>query len=96
MSEVIVTNATELNELINAAVNRAVGEALRERQLPILLSLQEAAELLGVSYTTIYRTSKIQGFPVTNDFGHAKVVTDQLLEWIKKRSNYELVYNFSG
>lgn len=96
MSEVIVTNATELNELINAAVNRAVGEALRERQLPILLSLQEAADLLSVSYTTMYRASKIQGFPVTHDFGHTKIVTDQLLEWIKKRSNYELVYNFSG
>ena len=96
MSEVIVTTATQLNELISVAVNRAVGEALRERQLPILLSLQEAADLLGVSYTTVHRAAKIQGFPVTHDFGHTKIVTDQLLEWIKKRSNYELVYNFSG
>ncbi|PIC65373.1 hypothetical protein CSV79_01770 [Sporosarcina sp. P13] len=96
MSEVIVTTATQLNELINVAVNRAVGEALRERQLPILLSLQEAADLLGVSLTTMYRAAKIQGFPVTRDFGHAKVVTDQLLQWIKKRSNYDLVYNFGS
>ena len=96
MSEVIVTTATQLNELISVAVNRAVGEALRERQLPILLSLQEAADLLGVSYTTVHRATKIQGFPVTHDFGHAKIVTDQLLQWIKNRSNYDLVYNFSG
>lgn len=96
MTEVIVTTSEQLNELINAAVYRAVGEAIRDRQLPILLSLKEAAKLLGVSETTMHRSAKIKGFPVTHDFGHAKVVTDQLLEWIKQRSNYELVYNFSG
>lgn len=94
MSEITLVNAQDLKEVISEEVRRAVGEALRERQLPILLSLQEAAELLGVSYTTVYRASKIQGFPVTHDFGHAKIVTDQLLEWIKSRSNYDLVYNF--
>lgn len=96
MSEVIVTNATELEKLIDSAVNRAVGKVIQKRQLPILLSLQDAADLLGVSYTTVYRATKIQGFPVNHDFGHAKIVTDQLLDWIKKRSNYDLVYNFGS
>lgn len=96
MSEVTLVNAKDLQEVIRDEVRAAVGEALRERQLPILLSLQDMADLLGVSYTTAYRASKIQGFPVTHDFGHAKVVTDQLLEWIKKRSNYDLVYNFGS
>ncbi|BAQ11354.1 excision promoter [Bacillus sp. OxB-1] len=96
MSEITLANVNDLKEVIRAEVRQAVGEALRDRQLPVLLSLQEAAELLGVSQTTMYRAAKIQGFPVTHDFGHAKVVTDQLLEWIKKRSNYDLVYNFSG
>ncbi len=96
MSEITLVNASDLKEVISDAVRKAVGEAMQERQLPILLSLQEAAELLGVSYATVYRASKIQGFPVTHDFGHAKVVTDQLLEWIKSRSNYDLVYNFGS
>ena len=96
MSEITLVNAKDLQEVINEAVKQAVGEALRERQLPILLSLQDAADLLSVSYTTIYRASKIQGFPVTHDFGHAKIVTDQLLQWIKSRSNYDLVYNFGS
>ncbi|MFJ7933671.1 helix-turn-helix transcriptional regulator [Sporosarcina sp. NPDC096371] len=96
MSEITLVNAKDLQEVINEAVRQAVGEALRERHLPILLSLQDAADLLSVSYTTIYRASKIQGFPVTHDFGHAKIVTDQLLEWIKSRSNYDLVYNFGS
>lgn len=96
MSEITLVNAKDLQEVINEAVKQAVGEALRERQLPILLSLQDAADLLKVSYTTIYRASKIQGFPVTHDFGHAKIVTDQLLQWIKSRSNYDLVYNFGS
>lgn len=96
MSEIIVTTKNDLKEFIGDEVKRAVGEALRERQLPILLSLQDAADLLGVSHTTVYRASKIQGFPVTHDFGHAKIVTDQLLQWIKCRSNYDLVYNFGS
>ena len=94
MPKIILVSIEELQEIIREEVKLAVGEALRERQLPILLSMQETAELLGVSYPTVYRASKIQGFPVTTDFGHAKVVTDQLLEWIKSRSNYDLVYNF--
>lgn len=96
MSEITLVNAKDLQEVIRDEVRQAVGEALRERQLPILLSLQEMADLLGVSHTTAYRASKIQGFPVTHDFGHAKVVTDQLLEWIKNRSNYDLVYKFGS
>ncbi|MHC8517037.1 helix-turn-helix domain-containing protein [Sporosarcina sp. ITBMC105] len=96
MTEVTLVNAADLQEIIGSEVKKAVGEALRERQLPILLSIQDAAELLGVSYTTVYRATKIQGFPVTHDFGHAKIVTDQMLEWIKKRSNYDLVYNYGS
>lgn len=96
MTEITLVNAKDLQEVIRDEVRQAVGEALRERQLPILLSLQDTAELLGVSHTTVYRASKIQGFPVTHDFGHAKVVTDQLLDWIKSRSNYDLVYNFGS
>lgn len=85
-----------LREVIHEEVKQAVGEALRERQLPILLSIQDVADMLGVSYTTVYRATKIQGFPVTHDFGHAKIVTSQLLQWIKSRSNYDLVYNFGS
>lgn len=96
MSEVIVTTSTELEKFLDAAVDRAVGKVMQKRQLPILLSIQEAADLLGVSYTTVYRASKIKGFPVTHDFGHAKIVTDLLLQWIKSRSNYDLVYNFGS
>ncbi len=96
MSEITLANVNDLKGVIREEIRQAVSEALRDRQLPILLSLQEAADLLGVSHTTVYRASKIQGFPVTHDFGHAKIVTDQLLQWIKSRSNYDLVYNFSG
>lgn len=93
---VTLANADDLKEIIREEVRKAVGEALREKQLPILLSIQEAADLLGVSHTTMYRASKIQGFPSTTDFGHTKIVTDLMLEWIKSRSNYDLVYNFGS
>lgn len=91
---VTLVNANELQEVIRQEVRSAVAEALSEKTLPILLSIQAAADLLGVSHTTMYRVTKIHGFPVTHDFGHAKIVTDQMLEWIKSRSNYDLVYNF--
>lgn len=96
MSEITLVNAKDIQEIIREEVRAAVGEAIKERQLPILLSIKDAADLLDVSYATVYRASKIQGFPVTHDFGHAKIVTDQLLDWIKKRSNYDLVYNFGS
>ncbi|MET3658332.1 MULTISPECIES: helix-turn-helix transcriptional regulator [Sporosarcina] len=96
MSEVIVTTATELEKFLDAAVDRAVSKVTQKRQLPILMTLKRTADELGVSYSTVYRASKIRGFPVNHDFGHAMVVSDQLLEWIKSRSNYDLVYNFGS
>lgn len=89
-------NTADLAELISREVKKAVAEAMTERQLPYLMTIQETADFLGVSYPTVYRASKIKGFPVTHDFGHTKVVTDQLLEWIKNRSNYALVYDFGS
>lgn len=93
---VTLVNAEDLKDIISEVVRNAVAEALREKQLPILLSIPEAANLLGVSDTTMYRATKIQGFPSTTDFGHTKIVTEQMLEWIKSRSNYDLVYNFGS
>lgn len=89
-------NTDDLAELISQEVKKAVAEAMTERQLPYLMTLKETADFLGVSYPTVHRASKIKGFPVTYDFGHTKVVTDQLLEWIKNRSNYALVYEFGS
>lgn len=60
----------------------------KERQQPILLSIQEAADLLSISYATMYRATKIQGFPVVGNLGHIKIVTDQLLEWINHTTYY--------
>jgi len=91
----VVFDTEELKEMISLEVKKAVREAMTERQLPILMSLQEASELLGISYSKMYQVSKIKGFPVTHDFGHAKVVTEQLLEWIKSGSNKGLVYDAS-
>lgn len=91
MTEIIVTTAALMSFSNSAAVDRAVSEAMQKRQLPIILSIQAAADLLGVSYMTIYRATKIKGFPVTIDFGHTKIITDLLLDWIKSRSNYDLL-----
>lgn len=96
MAEIKLINAEEYREVLREEVERAVGEALQKRQLPILMTLKRTADELGVSYSTVYRASKIRGFPVNHDFGHAMVVSDQLLEWIKNRSNYDLVYNFGS
>lgn len=96
MSEVIVTTAEQLNELVSAAVKQAVGEALRERQLPIIMTPERAAEELDVSVSTMYRAMKIHGFPITRDFGHTKIVSDDLLQWIKSRGNYDLIYKFGS
>lgn len=82
----INVNEEKLRELIKEVVQEAIQEALSEKPLPYLMSIPEAAEFLGVSYPTMYRTSKIKGFPVTHDFGHAKVITSELIEWMKNRT----------
>lgn len=96
MSEVNLMNSKDVREALREDLRQIVREAMQERQLPILLTPKRAAEELGVSETTIYRAMKIKGFPVNHDFGHAKIVTDQLLDWIKSRSNYDLVYNYGS
>lgn len=92
MVKVITVTPDQLSEIVREEVQAAVCDAMQERSLPILLTLKEAADILGVSHTTMYRVSKVHDFPVTHDFGHVKVVTDQMLEWIKDSSNHRKVY----
>ena len=89
----VTFDVESLRKVIRQEVRLAVKEALRERQLPILLSVAEAAELLGISTPKMHQVVKIDGFPVTYDFGHAKIPSDLLLKWIKRRTNKGTVYD---
>lgn len=48
---------------------------------PIWLTIDEAAALLNVSHSTIYRLSKLPGFPISRSPRMTRIHRQQLLEW---------------
>lgn len=47
------------------------------------ITMGEAAEMLGVSRPTIYRWSKMKGFPCVRIGGCTRVLVDELREWVR-------------
>lgn len=55
-----------------------------------VLRVPEAAELLRISEATLRRWMKKPGFPVVRiDGGHPRFVRDELLRWMRERSQPE-------
>lgn len=56
---------------------------------PIYISVEQAAELLSVSKTTVYNLTHAEGFPKAN-IGHRTVIhLDGLREWARKQVGNE-------
>lgn len=52
---------------------------------PLAVSMSEAARLLNVSRPTLYRLSKMQGFPIVHLGGCTRVMVDELREWSRQQ-----------
>lgn len=52
---------------------------------PLAVSMSEAAQLLNVSRPTLYRLSKMPGFPVIRLGGCTRVMVDELREWARQQ-----------
>lgn len=48
---------------------------------PIWLTIDQAAALLNVSHSTIYRLSHLPGFPISRKPRFTRIHRQQLLEW---------------
>lgn len=49
----------------------------------ILITVTEAARLLSVSRPTIYKWSRVAGFPAVKIGGCTRIVASDLIEWAK-------------
>lgn len=51
---------------------------------PIAVSIAQAAQMAGVSRPTVYRWSKMDGFPVLHLGGCTRVLVDDFVEWLRQ------------
>lgn len=57
-------------------------------QLPPVLSRKEFMDFVGVSETKCAELFKRKDFPVNREFGHPKVPTQLLMEWIHANTDW--------
>ena len=55
------------------------------------ITMTEAAKLMNVSRPTIYRWSKIDGFPCVRIGGCTRVLVDDLQAWVRNQMQEESV-----
>ena len=53
---------------------------------PLAVTMTQAAQLLGVSRHTLYRLSKLPGFPVIHLGGCSRVLVDDLRAWARQQA----------
>lgn len=55
-------------------------------ELPLILSVKELSEFLGISKSGAYELVKTKGFPVVKIGARVLIPKDKLIEWIDKQS----------
>ena len=56
---------------------------------PLAVTMTQAAQLLGVSRSTLYRLAKLPGFPVIHLGGCTRVLVDDLRAWARQQAQEE-------
>lgn len=72
-----------LKLLFEKAYEQGVKDAQQKYALPPLLTRRQFMELVGISGTKCAELFNRADFPVNREFGHPRVPTEQLFEWIK-------------
>lgn len=70
-------------------------QELQQKQLPPILNRKQFMELAGIGDTKCNELFNRQGFPVTRELGHPRVITSEFFEWLKHSTNAnEINYNY--
>ncbi|OAK70053.1 hypothetical protein [Lederbergia galactosidilytica] len=77
--------ATEIKDQLIPVL---VKEIKTRQELPPLLTRTEFMELVGISATKCAELFNRRDFPVNREFGHPRVPTDLLFEWINKNTDW--------
>ena len=63
---------------------------MNKEKIKLTLSVQEAAELLGVSVPTVYKLIHAESFPSFKVGSRTLISYSQLVEWVEQQAGGEL------
>lgn len=81
-------NSTELEQMIQQAIDKAIEKHSIKETLPPLLTRKQFMELTGIGATKCHELFNRADFPVNREFGHPRVPTKELLEWISINTDW--------
>lgn len=81
-TNLVVIEQGKLLDMINQAVQQATAHLEPQNELPPLLTRKQFMELIGIGETKCAELFNRQDFPVNRDFGHPRVPTKLLFDWI--------------
>lgn len=82
--EEIIAIATEVkNQLVPVLI-----QDMQQKQLPPLLTRKQFMEVIGIGESKCAELFNRQGFPVNREFGHPRVPTKLLFEWIYANTDW--------
>lgn len=84
----VTIDTEQLQELINDAVDQAIKRHDVQNTLPPLLTRREFMELMQIGESKCAELFHRQDFPVNREFGHPRVDTALLIDWIHRHSNW--------
>lgn len=77
-----------LKKLFQRAYEQGIEDARKKYELPPLLSRKQFMELVGIADTKCAELFNRQDFPVIREFGHPKVPTHLLFQWIEENTEW--------
>lgn len=81
----------EIKAIATEVKNQLVPLLLKEfqqKQLPPLLTRKQFMELIGIGESKCAELFNRQDFPVIREFGHPRIPTELLFEWIHENTDW--------
>ena len=84
----VTLDANQLQEMINAAVDKAIERHAIKENLPPTLTRKEFMDLMQIGEAKCAELFYREGFPVIREFGYPRVDTALFIEWVHRHSNW--------
>lgn len=78
----------ELKDMFRQAYDQGVNDARMKYELPLLLTRRQFMEFANISGAKCAELFNRQDFPVNREFGHPRVPTKLLFEWIEGHTEW--------
>ena len=78
----------ELKDMFRQAYEQGVRDARVKYELPLLMTRRQFMEFANISEAKCAQLFNRQDFPVNREFGHPRVPTQQLFDWIDRHTDW--------